>query len=170
MKIAFYTVFASKRKKKGGHRTLQNQQLHAQAACTHPGEREVRNKQKSFLLLTFQIFLFHSKPFWEEIVSKVTKKMQEHQDNLLKVLKLGSMHFSQCWLKKSPEVIKMLEFVVLHFWLKHRAVAQSHYCETKSQGLWLSGHNYSRTHLQKLKGRLLRIFFNRHKHAMSPVP
>lgn len=48
---------------KGCHLTVQNQQLYTQSACMHPGEREVRNKQKSFPVLTFQIFLFYSKPF-----------------------------------------------------------------------------------------------------------
>lgn len=40
---------------------LQNQQPHTQSACPHPGEREVRNKQKSFPVLTCQILLFYSK-------------------------------------------------------------------------------------------------------------
>ena len=50
-------------RRKDVHLTLQNQQRHTQSACTHPGEREVRNKQKSFPVLTDQIFLFYSKPF-----------------------------------------------------------------------------------------------------------
>lgn len=70
MKHSFYTVFASKRKKKRSSPDFAK----SASACTHPGEREVRNKQKSFPLLTFQIFLFHSKPFGEETVSKSLRK------------------------------------------------------------------------------------------------
>lgn len=42
--------------------------------------------------------------------------MQEHQDNLLKVLKLREVNaFFSVLIKESPQVTKVLEFVVLHF-------------------------------------------------------
>lgn len=117
-----FTVFASRRKKKGYHLTLQNQQLHSLLVrILGKGKWEIsRNRSLSW---PSRFFHFILNLFERKQCQKLLRKCKNIRTILWQFWSWGKLiHLSQHWQKRSAQMTKLFERAVVHFWPKHQAV------------------------------------------------